>query len=77
MKIIKTYAWNRRDFSATLKCEDENCGHTQEHTSCYDDDNYYQNVVPTIPCKKCGKTTLQLGAKIDPSNLKYDPSQTV
>ena len=54
MKIKITYDWNRRDFNATLTCEF--CSHEQEQRNCYDDRNYYDNVVPKIKCGECGKS---------------------
>lgn len=52
MKIKSTHNWSRRDFSAILECDA--CGHEQEQKSCYDDRNYYDNVIPKIACEKCG-----------------------
>jgi primosomal protein N' len=55
MVIIKTYNWNRRDFSADLKCE--HCGFILKNDSCYDDENYYKNVIPNQTCKECGESS--------------------
>jgi len=52
MKIIKEYDHHRRDFWADMECE--TCGHVEKNISCYDDSNFHQNVIPNIPCKKCG-----------------------
>ncbi len=75
MKIIKTFNWNRRDFSATLECE--GCGHIQDRTGCYDDDHFHQKVIPAIDCGKCGKSTDSLGVAPQPHELKYSPHQIV
>lgn len=69
MRITKTYNWMRRDFCATMQCE--SCGHTQENTSCYDDRNYYDNIIPDIKCDKCGKSTIEIGASPQLVATKY------
>lgn len=52
MKIKKIKSQIRRDFSAIYECE--HCGAT--HEGCgYDDENFHNNVVPSMKCKKCGK----------------------
>ncbi len=55
MKIIKTYNWNRRDFYYDAKCE--HCGNVTTKNSGYDDDNYYNNVVPEKKCTSCTEST--------------------
>jgi len=67
MKIKSTHGWSRRDFSAVLECE--SCGHTQEQRNCYDDRNYYDNVVPKIKCESCG----EFGTSDRPAT-RHDPS---
>lgn len=74
MVIIKTFDWNRRDFSALLRCEDKNCGHEQKHSSCYDDENYYKNVIPNIKCGKCLKSSNDLGTPPAEVKTKHDPN---
>lgn len=54
MKIQKIISQNRRDFYADMICE--HCNHVQE-VSGYDDDYYHRNIIPTIKCKGCGKTS--------------------
>lgn len=73
MLIKKTYNWSRRDFCATLMCE--HCDHEQEQGSCYDDDNYYRNVIPLIECKKCGESsnTKSIDGEIPITQPKYEP----
>jgi hypothetical protein len=70
MKITKTYNWHRRDFSYDAKCE--NCNKVEKDRSGYDDDNYYNNVIPNWKCKGCGKSSNDIGAHefIAP---KHDP----
>lgn len=75
MRITKTYAWSRRDFSATLKCEA--CHHEQEQRNCYDDAHYHNKVIPDIACDECGQSTNSLGETPEPARLKYAPHETV
>lgn len=70
MKIIKTYDWNRRDFDSDRKCEF--CGHIEKSCGGYDDNNYYQNVVPNAKCKKCGKSTNSENAPKDNIAPRYN-----
>ena len=53
MKIKTITSQHRRDFYAIYECE--HCGHTEKGDG-YDDANFHNNVIPTIKCKKCGKT---------------------
>ncbi len=73
MRITNTYNWSRRDFSYDAKCE--HCGNETKSDSGYDDDNYYNNVVPSIKCPKClestnSKESDQPKVKVIP---RYDP----
>jgi len=72
MRITKTYNWSRRDFCASMECE--SCKRTQENDSCYDDENYYDNVVPNIKCKKCGESTNSLGLEKQNISTRYNPN---
>ena len=56
MRIKGIESQSRRDFYALYECE--HCGHT-ERGSGYDDDNFHRNVVPSMACKKCGKTAAE------------------
>ena len=77
MKITKTYNWNRRDFCYDAKCE--HCGHeVKNNHGGYDDDNYYNNVIPNWKCPKCGENS---NSKEDINDIprtkiipKYDPN---
>ena len=52
MKIKEFISQHRRDFKVIYVCE--HCGH--EVNGCgYDDENFHQNVIPNLKCKKCGK----------------------
>ena len=52
MRIKKITSQNRRDFYADYECE--HCG-AIDHSFGYDDDNFHQNVIPAMRCKRCGK----------------------
>lgn len=51
MKIKEMISQHRRDFTAIYVCE--SCSYEYECTG-YDDDNFHQNVIPNMKCKKCG-----------------------
>ena len=55
MKIKKIIHQSRRDFDAIFECE--HCEETYEIRGNYDDAYYHESVIPTIKCKKCGKTS--------------------
>ncbi len=75
MKIEEITHQYRRDFSATLKCE--GCNFEQALKGGYDDRNYHDNVIPTIPCKSCGKSRKDLGITHPPTPTKYQPWEVV
>lgn len=52
MKIKTILEQHRRDFTAIYECE--HCGDEREGRG-YDDDNFHRNVIPSMPCSKCGK----------------------
>lgn len=78
MKITKTYNWNRRDFCFDAKCE--HCQHEEKNAGRgYDDDNYYNNVVPSMKCTKCGESSNSKETD-GPKTIvvpKYDPNITI
>lgn len=53
MRIKQKIRQHRRDFVAVYECE--SCGHTEE-SSGYDDAYFHENVIPSMVCRKCGKT---------------------
>lgn len=76
MEIIKTYDWHRRDFSYDAKCE--HCGFVATNqTGGYDDDNYYNNVIPGWKCPKCGESSRSKDSGKSKSKIipKYDPNK--
>jgi hypothetical protein len=77
MVITQKFNWNRIDFSYTAKCENPECGKETTCTSGYDDDNYYQNVVPNQKCPHCKKSTNDMKLPIAPGELKYDPNRII
>jgi transcription elongation factor Elf1 len=53
---LKEKLWQRRfDFNGVFECEF--CGKHQLHQYCYDDDNFFSNVIPAIRCASCNKRT--------------------
>ena len=74
MKLIKIISQHRRDFRGIYECE--NCGNKEEHYG-YDDDNFHYNVTPEWKCKKCGKSTLDLGLEPEYIKTKYEPWEVV
>lgn len=75
MKIVRHYNWNRRDFTADILCE--SCGH-KDTVSAYDDEHYYNNVIPDMQCQACGKTGRQYHAEnpgpVEVMQPRYDPN---
>lgn len=52
MKIKRITSQTRRDFWAIYECE--HCGFEAKGRG-YDDENFHQNVIPTMICGECGK----------------------
>jgi len=75
MKVIKKYNQMRRDCWADLECE--NCGNLETDESAYDDINYWYYVIPSFKCKKCGKSTNDLGLKPEKIAIKYSDYEVV
>lgn len=69
MKVTKRYNQRRRDLSIDMECE--NCGEKASYGSAYDDTNFWVNVVPNFECKKCGKSTNDLGLKPEDTHTRY------
>lgn len=68
MRIKKMLSQHRRDFRAIFICE--GCWNGYE-TSGYDDRNFHDNVIPSLPCPKCGKTRKDLGIEGEFTETKY------
>jgi len=67
MKIEKILWQDRRDFKAVFVCE--HCGEKEERNG-YDDAYFHRDVIPTLVCKKCGKTS---PTDYRPLTTKYEP----
>ena len=72
MKIKRIISQHRRDFRADYECE--HCGHIELNGSGYDDSNFHVNVIPTMVCKKCGRTAPE---EYRPLATKYPDSVTI
>lgn len=55
----------RRDCYMDIKCE--SCAAQEIRQYAYDDRNYWDNVLPDRKCKKCGKSSKDLG--LDPPRI--------
>ena len=69
MKVIKKYDQHRRDCYVDLECE--GCGAKEIRVRAYDDRNMWDNVIPDWKCKKCDKSTNDLGVKKEHMATKY------
>ena len=74
MKLVEITDQMRRDFTGTYVCE--SCGNKEERHG-YDDDNFHVNVTPNWKCKKCGKSTKDIGVEVVPVATKYDANEVV
>lgn len=55
MKLTKITSRIRNDIWGELTCEF--CDNVDKMEGGYDDYNYFNNVIPSRKCSKCGKTT--------------------
>lgn len=68
MKMKNKLNQYRRDFAAVYECE--NCN--EERTlSGYDDRNFHDNVIPSVKCRECGKSTNDLGIEAQYIETEY------
>jgi uncharacterized Zn finger protein len=75
MKLINKKNQNRRDLDIDVECE--SCGNKEEICGAYDDRNYWDNVLPTFKCKKCGKSTNDLGLEVRKVATRYGDYEVV
>lgn len=77
MKLIRKISQFRRDFKGEYVCE--GCGNTEVDNTLdsYDDRTFHDNVTPNRKCKKCGKSTLDLGFVPQCVNTKYPDDERV
>lgn len=61
MKIKKITYKHWRDFTADLECQF--CG-AVERRKGYDGAHFHQNVIPSIVCRKCGKSVRENGDEL-------------
>jgi ribosomal protein L37AE/L43A len=71
MRIKEIISQSRRDFRAIYECE--HCGETYENYG-YDDDHFHRNVIPAMPCKKCGEVA---PSNYRPLATKYSANEVV
>ena len=69
MKVTKRYNQSRRDLSIDMQCEA--CGEADTYHGAYDDRNFWDNVVPGFTCKKCGKSSNDLGIPAQSIETSY------
>ena len=72
MKIREITSQSRRDFRANMECE--SCGNVEKNVSGYDDAFFHTNVIPSMRCKKCDKTS---GEDYRPLTTKYGEHEIV
>jgi hypothetical protein len=75
MKVIRKYDQFRRDCKCDMVCEA--CGTKDTYDSAYDDRNFWDNVVPSFKCKKCDKSTKDLGLEPERVETKYSEYEVV
>lgn len=75
MKVVRKYDQFRRDCKCDMECE--SCGEKETYNSAYDDRNFWDNVIPDLKCKKCGKSSKDLGTKTDYIATKYADYEVV
>lgn len=69
MKLLNIEDQNRRDCWINIECE--NCGEKENRVSAYDDRNYWDNVLPSMKCKKCKKSSIDLKTPKQSIATKY------
>lgn len=71
MKLFKIISQIRRDFKGSYKCEFCGSIETDKGMDSYDDRFYHDNVIPSMECKSCNKSTKKDGGTIDNIPTKY------
>lgn len=74
MKLIEKRDQFRRDYNGLYECE--GCKEQEVIGGCYDDEYFHANVAPRMKCKKCGETTLSLGAEKQIVHTRYPEFET-
>jgi hypothetical protein len=75
MKVTNKYNQFRRDCSIDMECEA--CGAKDTYKFAYDDRNFWDNVVPGFKCKKCDKSTKDLGLEPEKIATRYADYEVV
>lgn len=77
MQLVEIIEQHRRDFKGRYVCEF--CGeeYIDNGLSSYDDRNYHDNVIPSIVCKHCGKSTISGGGEVKYTETKYPAWQQI
>lgn len=75
MKLTRKYNQIRRDCYCETECE--NCGYKEIDTGAYDDDNFWQNVIPNRKCKECDKSTFEMGIAPEKITTKYNQFEII
>lgn len=75
MKVTNKYNQHRRDCSCDLECE--GCGYKETNKHAYDDRNFWDNVIPNRKCGECGKSSKDLGVKIESVQTRYGDYEVV
>lgn len=76
MKIKEILSQSRRDFTATILCE--NCGNIETMKNGYDDRYFHDNVMPAKKCAVCNLSRNDIIAEMQaPTPTKYAEWETV
>lgn len=75
MVIKKILSQSRRDFTAVMKCEF--CNKETTNNSGYDDRYYHDNVIPSMKCGTCLKSTSSESGEIKKTATKYSDHKVV
>lgn len=65
MRIKKKLHQHRRDFTALYECDWDDCNGTKEGNG-YGDVYFHSEVIPTMPCPKCGRVAQDSTPKTAP-----------
>lgn len=75
MKVIERFNQFRRDLSIHMECE--GCGEKETYKDAYDDSYFWEKGVPSFKCKKCGKSSNDMGLKPEDTHTKYASYEVV
>lgn len=75
MKLVRVCNQIRRDCWIDIECE--GCEHQEHHVNAYDDRNFWDNVLPNMKCKSCGKSTIDLRRSVQRTETRYPDDAVV